>query len=69
GLVQAGEYQNLMAHLDRLADMAEKSLDLDAIMALATPLVPAAGDFGDALPPPGQRIALAEDAAFTFVYP
>ncbi|TGR10468.1 cobyrinate a,c-diamide synthase [Mesorhizobium sp. M4B.F.Ca.ET.190.01.1.1] len=69
GLVQAGEYENLMAHLDRLADMAEKSLDLDAIMALATPLVPAAGDFGDALPPPGQRIALAEDAAFTFVYP
>ncbi|MDP1092160.1 hypothetical protein Q6316_28305, partial [Klebsiella pneumoniae] len=27
------------------------------------------GDFSAALPPPGQRIALAEDAAFTFVYP
>ncbi len=26
-------------------------------------------DFSDALPPPGQRIALAEDAAFTFLYP
>ncbi|BCG93899.1 cobyrinate a,c-diamide synthase [Mesorhizobium sp. 131-2-1] len=69
GLVQAGEYENLMAHLDRLADMAEKSLNLDAIMALATPLAPMAGDFGDALHPPGQRIALAEDAAFTFLYP
>ncbi|CDX52151.1 Cobyrinic acid A,C-diamide synthase [Mesorhizobium plurifarium] len=69
GLVQAGEYENLMAHLDRLADMVEKSLDIDAILALATPLQPAAGDFGDALRPPGQRIALAEDAAFTFLYP
>ena len=69
GLVQAGEYENLMAHLDRLADMVERSLDIDAILALATPLKPAAGDFGDALRPPGQRIALAEDAAFTFLYP
>ncbi|CDX12934.1 Cobyrinic acid A,C-diamide synthase [Mesorhizobium sp. ORS 3324] len=69
GLVQAGEYENLMAHLDRLADMVEKSLDIDAILALATPLEPATGNFGDALPPPGQRIALAEDAAFTFLYP
>ncbi|RWN30287.1 MAG: cobyrinate a,c-diamide synthase [Mesorhizobium sp.] len=69
GLVQAGEYDDLMAHLDRLADMAEKSLDLDAIMALATPFTPASGGFTDALAPPGQRIALAEDAAFTFLYP
>ncbi|TPI49598.1 cobyrinate a,c-diamide synthase [Mesorhizobium sp. B2-9-1] len=69
GLVQAGEYENLMAHLDRLADMVEKSLDIDAILALACPLEPAAGDFSDALQPPGQRIALAEDAAFTFLYP
>ncbi|RWD60155.1 MAG: cobyrinic acid a,c-diamide synthase, partial [Mesorhizobium sp.] len=69
GLVQAGEYENLMAHLDRLADMVEKSLDIDAILALAKPLEPAGGDFGEALQPPGQRIALAEDAAFTFLYP
>ncbi|TJW82485.1 MAG: cobyrinate a,c-diamide synthase, partial [Mesorhizobium sp.] len=65
GLVQAGEYENLMAHLDRLADMVERSLDLDAIMALAAPFAPASGNFDDALPPPGQRIALAQDAAFT----
>ena len=69
GLVQAGEYENLMAHLDRLADMVEKSLDIDAILALATPLQPSAGNFGGALQPPGQRIALAQDAAFTFLYP
>ncbi|RWH17812.1 cobyrinate a,c-diamide synthase, partial [Mesorhizobium sp.] len=57
GLVQAGEHENLMAHLDRLADMVEKSLDIDAILALASPLEPTAGDFGEALQPPSQRIA------------
>ncbi|MEZ2330543.1 cobyrinate a,c-diamide synthase [Mesorhizobium sp. RCC_202] len=69
GLVQAGEYENLMAHLDRLADMVETSLEIDAILALTKPLEPSPGDFADALPPPAQRIALAEDAAFTFLYP
>ena len=34
-----------------------------------TPLEPQGGDFSAALPPPGQRIALAEDAAFSFLYP
>ncbi|MDI6027016.1 cobyrinate a,c-diamide synthase [Corticibacterium sp. UT-5YL-CI-8] len=69
GLVQAEEHGDLQAHLDRLADMAEASLDIDAILALATPLQPQIGQPAIALPPPGQRIALAQDAAFTFLYP
>jgi cobyrinic acid a,c-diamide synthase len=69
GLVQAEEHADLMAHLDRLANVVERSLDLDAIMALMTPMPSAAADFSGALPPPGQRIALAQDAAFTFLYP
>ncbi len=69
GLVQATEHPDLILHLDRLADMAEKSLDLDAILSLARPLTPQAADIACALPPPGQHIALASDAAFTFVYP
>ncbi|GLS31466.1 cobyrinic acid a,c-diamide synthase [Mesorhizobium albiziae] len=69
GLVQATEHADLTAHLDRLADMAERSLDLDRILALAAPFAPAASDASAALPPPGQRIALASDAAFTFLYP
>ncbi|WP_378950211.1 cobyrinate a,c-diamide synthase [Mesorhizobium sp. ANAO-SY3R2] len=69
GLVQAEEHADLFAHIDKLADMAERSLDLDAIVALATPLAPAGGDQSFALSPPGQRIALAQDAAFTFLYP
>lgn len=69
GLVQAEEHAGLDAHVDRLADAMERALDLDAVVALAAPLSPPAGDEASALPPPGQRIALARDAAFTFLYP
>jgi cobyrinic acid a,c-diamide synthase len=69
GLIQAGEHGDLAARLDRLAGMAETHLDLDAIVALAAPLEQATADATPALPPPGQTIALAYDAAFSFVYP
>jgi cobyrinic acid a,c-diamide synthase len=69
GLVQAGEHGNLAVRLAQLADMAEAHLDLDAITALAAPLAPRSGDLSSALTPPGQRIALAQDAAFSFIYP
>lgn len=69
GLVQASEHTGLHAFIDRMADMVEQSIDLDAVIALAQPLQPEAGTFAASLPPPGQRIALAQDTAFTFVYP
>jgi cobyrinic acid a,c-diamide synthase len=69
GLVQAHEHVNLADHFDRLADMAERHFDLDAIIAVARPLTKCPTDNIPALAPPGQRIALASDAAFTFVYP
>ena len=69
GLVQAGEHRDLDARLGALADLAEKCLDLDAILALAVPPSVAEATPATALPPPGARIALAQDAAFTFVYP
>jgi cobyrinic acid a,c-diamide synthase len=69
GLIQAGEHGDLRTRLDRLADMAETHLDLDAIVALAAPLQTAVVDRAPALPPPGQTIALASDGAFSFVYP
>jgi cobyrinic acid a,c-diamide synthase len=67
GLVQAGEHQDLAARLERLAAMAKRCLDVDEISALAaTPrLSPAPAA---ALTPPGQRIALAQDEAFSFIY-
>ena len=71
GLVQAGEHPDLAAQLDRLAAMGERCLDLDALMAPPLAASPRPGDASLAypLPPPGQRIALASDAAFSFVYP
>jgi cobyrinic acid a,c-diamide synthase len=70
GLVQAPEHADLAARLDRLADLAERHLDLDAIAAMASPLpVSAPALLRESLPPPGQRVALACDQAFTFVYP
>ncbi len=71
GLVQAGEHADLEALMDRLAAMAERHLDLDAIMAHAAPLTIAAVNAAlrPAVRPPGQRIALAGDQAFSFTYP
>ena len=70
GLVQAVEHDNLATLIDRLATVAQHSLDLDAIAAAAEPVgVTAHADGAAALPPPGQRIALARDRAFSFVYP
>jgi len=69
GLVQAGEHGDLAERLDRLAAIAETHLDLDRILRLAVPPHLAEAKQATALPPPGSRIALAQDAAFTFVYP
>lgn len=68
GLVQAGEQSDLPAHLSRLGDLVAKHVDLDRVLALAAPLVLPAGGADDWLLSPGRRIALARDAAFTFVY-
>jgi cobyrinic acid a,c-diamide synthase len=68
GLVQAGEHADLMTLFDRLADTAERHFDLDAVMRIAAP-VNIAASANMALPPPGQRIALARDRAFSFIYP
>ena len=78
GLVQAGEHGNLAGWLDRLAALAERHIDLDAVMAAAAPLPPpprpSPASEGESKPlaalrPPGQRIGLALDQAFSFVYP
>jgi cobyrinic acid a,c-diamide synthase len=70
GLVQAGETEALDARLGRIADFIEAHVDCARVLALAgefdlPPSVPAPA----AVRPPGQRIALARDAAFSFIYP
>jgi cobyrinic acid a,c-diamide synthase len=69
GLVQASEHADLSSRLDHLARVAERHLDLDAVVACAGRLSPAPVTAASGPVPPGQRIALASDAAFTFVYP
>jgi cobyrinic acid a,c-diamide synthase len=80
GLVQAGEIAGLSACLDSLADLAEAHLDVGGLLKCTSPaLFPLAERESQKYPlhsgkepdfaPPGQRIALAKDAAFSFVYP
>jgi cobyrinic acid a,c-diamide synthase len=68
GLVQASEHGDLAARIDRLADFVERHVDVAAVMACAAPIRFAPAAPHAALAPPGQRVALARDAAFTFVY-
>lgn len=70
GLVQAQEHPALATLLAGLADLAEAHLDLDRIVAQAArPRRAPAVHAAPPLEPPGQRIALARDAAFSFIYP
>lgn len=69
GLVQAGETEDLAARLDGIAAFCAQHIDLAAVSALAAPLAVADGAPAPALKPPGQRIAIARDVAFSFLYP
>lgn len=68
GLVQAREHAALEAYIERLAGVISASIDLDAVQAAAGPLSAGYGSTS-AIAPPGQRIAIADDAAFAFLYP
>lgn len=67
GLVQAEEHPALDALMEVAGALMAQHLDLDAILSAARP-GPVAGP-PPKIAPPGQRIALARDAAFSFIYP
>ncbi len=70
GLVQAGETADLHERLDALADAVAAAVDLDALVAAAGDThLPGGAERAAPLPAPGRRIAIARDAAFSFVYP
>jgi cobyrinic acid a,c-diamide synthase len=70
GLVLAGEHPDMAQRIGRLATAAERHFDLDAVLTSAASLqIASPPRQAAALPPPGQRIALANDRAFTFIYP
>jgi cobyrinic acid a,c-diamide synthase len=73
GLVQAMETADLTERIARLGELAAARFDLDAILERAVPVPPVAGRSLEGQPtairPPGQRIAVARDTAFSFLYP
>jgi cobyrinic acid a,c-diamide synthase len=71
GLVQAGETEDVEARLNAIADAVEKGVEIERLLGVAAPASSNAGSTGvlRRLSPPGQRIALAQDRAFSFVYP
>ena len=66
GLVQACESEG--SWVDRAASVIARSVDTDALEALAHPLQATPTLPGAAIPPLGQRISVARDAAFGFCY-
>jgi cobyrinic acid a,c-diamide synthase len=68
GLVQAREHDSFDRYLDRLCAHFAPHIELDAMRALATAPMIAPAEPVRALPPLGQRIAVADDVAFGFSY-
>jgi cobyrinic acid a,c-diamide synthase len=70
GLVPAGEHEDLESFLETAASIADHSIGLAALQGLARPArcVDTGSDVPPPLPPLGQRIAVAQDAAFSFSY-
>ena len=69
GLVQAGETSNLEGKLDAMAEFVAGNVRMDELFGCAealgaSPIEP----YPPALQPPGQRIAIARDEAFSFIY-
>ncbi|MTV14717.1 MULTISPECIES: cobyrinate a,c-diamide synthase [Bradyrhizobium] len=69
GLVQAEEQAQIDGLIDEAARFVVEHVDLDAVLRSARVWAPQSAVRGMDITPPGQRIALARDAAFSFVYP
>ncbi|WP_342071755.1 cobyrinate a,c-diamide synthase [Yoonia algicola] len=68
GLVQAQERPDLAAYLDAAAALIATHCDMVALQAMLHPPTAPSTSI-TTRPPPAQRIAIAQDAAFAFSYP
>jgi cobyrinic acid a,c-diamide synthase len=68
GLVLPAEVEGFDALVNAAADAVREYIDLNRLLALSQPLEPATVKL-HRLPPLGQRIAIARDDAFAFLYP
>ncbi|MCC0019969.1 MAG: cobyrinate a,c-diamide synthase [Nitratireductor sp.] len=69
GLVQAGEHEAIDAFIDGAASVVERSCDIAALAGAFAPLSRSTAAREQAVLPLGQRIAIARDPAFAFIYP
>lgn len=69
GLVQAEEQAGLAQFLTEAAAFIAAHVDMRALRALAAGTAGSDGGATRNVPPPGSRIALARDEAFSFIYP
>ena len=69
GLVQAGEHPALDEFISHAATCVEHSVDVDRLLGIAGSLKPPVSYANiSRLPPLGQRVSIARDAAFAFIY-
>ena len=69
GLVQAEEQKDIDRLIGEAGRFIVQHVDLDAVLQSAGTWSPRQSAPIASLTPPGQRIALARDAAFSFIYP
>lgn len=69
GLVQAEEQPRLAQILAEMASFIAAHVDLTTLRALAAQTPTADAAARQNISPPGNRVALARDAAFSFIYP
>ncbi|WP_342667199.1 cobyrinate a,c-diamide synthase [Kiloniella spongiae] len=75
GLVQAIEHSELDGYLDEAAEQVGWDVRCEELLKLARPSILAGlsscsgKDIHSFVPPIGQRIAIAQDVAFSFIYP
>lgn len=69
GLIQAEETEELTAFIDSIADHMAPDIDLDVLSDLSKRAGTSTKNRKNPLPPLGQHIAIAQDKAFSFIYP
>jgi cobyrinic acid a,c-diamide synthase len=69
GLVQAEEQREIVGLIAEAARFVSQHVDFDAVLQSASPWSAKPTARVRNVDPPGQRIALARDAAFSFIYP
>ena len=68
GLIQAVEHDNLEKFLNSAASLVSEHVDVDELLSVARPLKLNDGGTSSPIAPLGQRIAIADDEAFSFRY-